>query len=154
MLLSYRINTFCSTTTTVNPSKAMKPSSKAQAPETPFIPPPSSLLHPTLLEKMRLDSPSSAHIQLSTLNRGQSNQVISETLYSLQDSAPFPRLPPYYVHKPRDSDAARTSGVGTESADGAEYTKARPTATGTRPPSGRSKILGAIILIIITFDKS
>ena len=127
----------------------MKPSSKAQAPETPFLPPPSSLLHPTLLEKMRLDSPSSAHIQLSTLNRGQSNQVISETLYSLQDSAPFPRLPPYYIHKPIDSDAARTSGVGTEGADRAEYTKARPAATGSRPPSGRSKVLSAILIVTL-----
>ena len=98
---------------------------------------------------MRLGSPSSAHIQLSTLNRGQSNQVISETLYSLQDSAPFPRLPPYYVHKPTNSDVARTSGKGTECADEAEYPKARPAATSTRPPSGRSKVLGAILLITL-----
>ena len=133
----------------------MKPSSKARAtvsaPEAPLIPPPSSLLHPTLLEKMRLGSPSSAHIQLSTLNRGQNNQIISEALYSLQDSAPFPRLPPYYVHKPTDPDAirARASSMGIESADGAEHTKARSrsAATGTRPPSGKSKAFSWLDLL-------
>ena len=123
------------------PSRPRGPDSSPQPP--PFTPPPSSLLHPTLLEKMRLGSPSSAHIHLSTLNRPQSSQSISETFYSLQDSAPFPRLPPYYVHKPADLDVDRTmyehsSGVGVDGDGKTLHTKTRPTSSGTRPPSGRS----------------
>ena len=123
------------------PSRPRGPDSSPQPP--PFTPPPSSLLHPTLLEKMRLGSPSSAHIHLSTLNRPQSSQSISETFYSLQDSAPFPRLPPYYVHKPADLDVHRTmykhsGGVGVDGDGKTLHTKTRPTSSGTRPPSGRS----------------
>lgn len=119
-------------TSTVQPRKAGKPHTPTSALQEspPPIPPPSSLLHPTLLEKMRLGSPSSAHIQLSTLNRTQSEQAISETLYGLQNTAPFPRLPPYYVHKPTDSDTDQRTRQNR-----------RPRSTSSsaaRPPSGRS----------------
>ena len=120
--------------------KASKSRGPAEEPPR-FVPPPSSLLHPTLLEKMRLGSPSSAHIQLSTLNRAQSNRSISETFYGLQDTAPFPRLPPYYVHKPTDPNVYRTmdsSSMGVVGTVEAGNTKSRPATSGGRPPSGRS----------------
>ena len=58
--------------------------------------PPSALIHPTLLEKMRLGSPTPSHIHLSAMNRTQ--HAVMDEFYRLQDSSPFPRLPPYYVH--------------------------------------------------------
>lgn len=61
-------------------------------------PPPSALMHPTLLEKMRLGTPTSGHIHLCTVNRSQSQTVARDEFYRLQDASPFPRLPPYYVH--------------------------------------------------------
>ena len=64
-----------------------------------LFPSPTSLLHPALLEKMRVGSPSSAHMLLSTLNRQQSEKEIRDTLYELQKVAPFPNLPPYFIHK-------------------------------------------------------
>ena len=118
------------------------------APEPHFIPPPSSLLHPTLLEKLRLGSPSSAHIHLSTINREQSNQSISETFYGLQDSAPFPRLSPYYIHKPTDTDIHRPSSIGARMDTTTDGVRPQPAVTmaSTRPPSGKSNTTVAISL--------
>ena len=64
--------------------------------------PPSALMHPTLLEKLRLGAPSSGHIQLSTINRSQSQHAVVEEFYRLQDSSPFPKLPPYFIHSTND----------------------------------------------------
>ncbi|XP_064383505.1 F-box only protein 16-like [Halichondria panicea] len=89
------------------------------------LPPPDSLIHPVLLEKMRLNgSPSTRHTQLTTLNIDQSQQDIHEAFYDLHKSNPFPRLPPYYVHKSEHSHAGQ---IETSS-----YTT-------NRPPSGRSR---------------
>ena len=59
-------------------------------------------MHPTLLEKLRLGAPSSGHIQLSTINRSQSQHAVVEEFYRLQDSSPFPKLPPYFIHSTND----------------------------------------------------
>ena len=97
--------------------------SQALSPQ-PDLPPPSSILHPTLLEKMRLGSPSQAHRHLSTINSTQTNNAISETLYGLQDNAPFPRLPPYYVHH-------HESPTGLELNDTQQYNpRMRPSKSG------------------------
>ena len=99
--------------------------SNASVDGTTSFPPPDSLIHPILLEKMRLGSPSSSHIQLSTLNSNQSQQDISEAFYDLHKTTPFPRLPPYYVHKPGEPKVNRRGQNGTGS------------NTSSRPPSGR-----------------
>lgn len=108
----------------------------------PLLPPPSALLHPTLMEKMRLNSPTSAHMHLNTLNRQQTENEINETLYGLQEAAPFPKLPPYFVHRPegestQDESVARSSmlrsapvGAGRRDNDAATHSR--------RPPSGKS----------------
>lgn len=90
-----------------------------------------SLMHPVLLEKMRLGSPSSSHIKLSTLNADQSQQDIIETFYNLHKTSPFPKLPPYYVHKPGNPEMneRRQSELGS----------ATSIHTSSRPPSGRMK---------------
>ena len=75
-----------------------------------LLPLPTSLLHPALLEKMRLSSPSSAHVHLSTLNRHQTENEISETFYDLQNVSPFPKLPPYFVHKSNFNAGSSDSG--------------------------------------------
>lgn len=66
---------------------------------TTLLPPPTALLHPTLIEKMRLGSPSTAHMDLSTLNKHQTENEINETFYGLQRASPFPKLPAYFVHQ-------------------------------------------------------
>ncbi len=81
----------------------IKPSSPPPANQ-PHLSAPSSLLHPTLLEKMRLDSPTIAHMRLSTRNQRQSPHEMNQTLYKLQSDAPFPKLPPYFVHKEGSGD--------------------------------------------------
>ena len=90
------------------------------------LPPPDSLIHPVLLEKMRLGSPSTSHTQLSTLNSDQSQQGIHEAFYDLHKTNPFPRLPPYYVHKSEELNRTN-SEMGSR---GSVF----PTS---RPPSGR-----------------
>ena len=55
-------------------------------------------LHPTLLEKLRLGSPSEHHMQWSAINRSSDGVAASRQLHELQSSAPFPKLPPYYCH--------------------------------------------------------
>lgn len=105
--------------------------SNASVDGTTTLPPPDSLIHPILLEKMRLGSPSSSHIQLSTLNINQSQQDISEAFYDLHRTTPFPRLPPYYVHKPGEPKVNERGQNGTGSIASSH--------TSSRPPSGRLK---------------
>ena len=69
--------------------------------------PPSALIHPTLLEKLRLGAPTSGHIQLSTLNKSQSQHAVVDEFYRLQDSSPFPKLPPYFIHSTTDKLSVR-----------------------------------------------
>lgn len=82
-----------------------------------LVPPLTALLHPTLLEKMRLGSPSTAHTDLSTLNRYQTDNEINETFYQLQKASPFPKLPVYFVHQSAPGDTEREA-VETSSARG------------------------------------
>lgn len=63
-------------------------------------------LHPTLLEKLRLGSPSEQHMQWSAINRSSDRETASRQLHELQSSAPFPKLPPYYSHSPHGDSAA------------------------------------------------
>lgn len=73
------------------------------------LPPPDSLIHPVLLEKMRLNGSSSIkHAPLTTINIDQSKQDIHEAFYDLHKTNPFPRLPPYYVHKSEHADRHKT----------------------------------------------
>lgn len=74
------------------------------APPPPIIPSPTSLLHPTLLEKLRLGSPSTEHIELNTLNRYQTENDVNEAFYKLHTTSPFPKLPPYFVHQQEEED--------------------------------------------------
>jgi hypothetical protein len=101
----------------------------------PPLPPPSSLLHPTLLEKMRLNSPTSAHMELTTLNRQQTENEINETLYNLQEASPFPKLPPYFVHRLHGGHAHETNTRPRS----AQKQPGGPGRT-SRPPSGRSEV--------------
>lgn len=107
----------------VMPLKPPPTTSTTHLTHTTLFPPPTSLLHPTLLEKMRLGSPSNAHVHLSTLNRHQTENEISETFYKLHDASPFPKLPPYFVHKSnldaRGGDSGdKGSGQGAAAAAG------------------------------------
>lgn len=86
------------------------------------LPPPDCLIHPVLLEKMRLNgSPSPLHSQLTTLNINQSDRDMHDAFYDLHKTNPFPRLPPYYVHKSKESHMEQVCPCSS------------------RPPSGKSK---------------
>ena len=76
--------------------------------------PPSALMHPTLLEKLRLGAPTSGHIQLSTLNKSQSQHAVVDEFYRLQDSSPFPKLPPYFIHSTTDKLSVREPNEGDD----------------------------------------
>ena len=82
-------------------------------PTSTSVPTPTALLHPTLMEKLRLGSPTPAHTDLSTLNRYQTESEINRTLYGLQETSPFPKLPPYFVH-PSETESARGSEAESE----------------------------------------
>ena len=77
------------------------------------IAPPTSLLHPSLMEKLRLGSPTPAHMDLTTLNRHQSENEINKTLYGLQEMSPFPKLPPYFVHPSEEGGSREDSERST-----------------------------------------
>ena len=68
--------------------------------------PPQPTMHPTLLGKLRLGSPSAKHVQYSAVNRNNS-RTATTALHELQQSAPFPKLPPYYT---TGSDTAGWNG--------------------------------------------
>lgn len=108
----------------------------------PALPPPLALLHPTLLEKMRLDSPTPAHMHLTTLNRQQTEEEISDTLYGLQETAPFPKLPLYFVHQDESGgDASITERkLSIEEAESPELKEQSSAVAGKRPHSGRSSL--------------
>ena len=122
------------------------PSGGLASPLTPAPPPPppSALLHPTLLEKMRLDSPTPAHMHLTTLNRQQTEEEINDTLYGLQETAPFPKLPLYFVHRDEsggDASAMRERKLSIEEAESPPKLKEQSSAVaGRRPSSGRSSL--------------
>ena len=68
--------------------------------------PPQPTMHPTLLGKLRLGSPSAKHVQYSAVNRNNS-RTATTALHEIQQSAPFPKLPPYYT---TGSDTAGWNG--------------------------------------------
>ena len=56
---------------------------------------PTCLMHPVLVEKLRVGVSGVGNRQLSTVNFWQSEQSIRDQFYDLQDRSPFPKLPPY-----------------------------------------------------------
>lgn len=117
------------------PKQTVKPPPTSPAMQQ-YLPPPTSLLHPTLLEKMRLDSPSTAHMHLSTRNKQQTDNEINETFYKIQNAAPFPKLPPFFVHK---SEAESHGGGMTDCIPPVSHVK-RPTSAGLGKVSRRFSI--------------
>lgn len=99
------------------------------------------------MEKLRLGSPSAAHVDLATLNRHQTEHEINETLYGLQRVSPFPKLPPYFVHKSASEDNGDRDGSetnvkaprGIRKPTEVEKKKGGPPGS-VRPPSGKSGV--------------
>ncbi len=107
------------------PIKEITTTSRSSSCTAVDLPPPGSLIHPVLLEKMRLNGSSSKkHTQLTTLNIDRSQQDIYEAFYDLHKTNPFPKLPPYYVHKSEYSDSHNINKTRVAT---------------SRPPSGRER---------------
>ena len=56
-----------------------------------------SVLDPTLIEKMRLETPSEHCVMISTINNHKFGQNLADRVEQLQERAPFPKLKPYYL---------------------------------------------------------
>ena len=56
-------------------------------------------LHPTLLEKLRVGSPTSQHTQFSAINNKLSRKVSRDNIHAIQQTSPFPKLPAYYTNE-------------------------------------------------------
>lgn len=91
---------------------------------------PSALIHPTLLEKLRIGTPTEGHQQLCTLNNPQNESSIVDQLYTLQTTSPFPKLPSYYIH----SDSNRGK-VDTRASTGIQSTQQKNSQT--KPKNGK-----------------
>ncbi len=118
-------------------------------PLTTPIPPPTALLHPSLMEKLRLGSPTSAHMDLATLNRYQTDNEISKILYGLQEASPFPKLPPYFVHQSDAEGGNREESERSTLRHSEDQTpphaprKKLVMATNSPPPNGRPSTAGS-----------
>ena len=58
--------------------------------------PPQLTMHPTLLEKLRLGTPTPHHVQFSTINSKQSRSATNTDLLKIHQTSPFPKLPAYF----------------------------------------------------------
>jgi hypothetical protein len=76
-----------------------------------------TVLHPSLLEKLRLGSPNSDNVFISTINHSSNvnSQELTAKVHNVQSKSPFPSLPPYYLIKEKKMND--TSELHTESKD-------------------------------------
>ena len=55
------------------------------------------MLHPSLLEKLRLGDPSDDNVSISTKNISLAGKDLADVISRVQTASPFPKLLPYYV---------------------------------------------------------
>ena len=55
------------------------------------------MLHPSLLEKLRLGDPNDDNVSISTKNISLAGKDLADVISRVQTASPFPKLLPYYV---------------------------------------------------------
>lgn len=72
-----------------------------------------AVLRPSLMEKLRLGSPSSNSILLSNINQSvnEEDMELAYRVHKVQSSSPFPPLPHYYLtNKEKDEEPMKKAG--------------------------------------------
>ena len=59
-----------------------------------------AVLHPSLIEKLRVGTPTNETISISNINRNEKedDKQLAAVVQHVQSHAPFPSLPPYYIN--------------------------------------------------------
>ena len=128
MFASIRYPQPCTHKNLLQTQRQIHPSTAATSPETSHPRAPTSLMHPTLMEKLRLGLPTSGY--LHTDSTVPIDTVTS--FYRLQDISPFPHLSPYYIHGDHGSDTTNSTSAGmSRKVEDSPAT----TVNGTMPPA-------------------
>lgn len=75
--------------------------------------PPRLTMHPTLLEKLRLGTPTPHHIHFSTINSKQSGSATKTDLHKIHQTSPFPKLPAYFSSPSAVNESQIPTGQGS-----------------------------------------